>query len=312
MTTPASTEFRSYTDSSKGGFARFARDRWMQYRAIRRSFADVSSAVDARVQDVERLVTLITDDLGLELRGLRVLEIGHGPLPLTLAYLSARGCLVTGIDLNVVPQKPKLRQWLRVWQLNGVQQFAKAVGRELLGVNPALRREFTRRVGLSRFPTLDLQQMDVASLAFPDNSFDLVYSRVVFEHIRDPETALKHIVRVVRPGGGVHLTFCHHGWYNGLEDLRVICRAPDAPPPWAHLRPRYAHLVRPGAYTNQFRIDDWRRLFAKVAPRATIEAPPLQDPAFKQELARARAEGGLSGYTDEELLSDILVATWNE
>lgn len=38
-------------------------------------------------------------------------------------------------------------------------------------------------------------------LPFEDNSFDLVYSTSVFEHVLNPEESLKEIYRVLKPGG---------------------------------------------------------------------------------------------------------------
>ena len=46
-----------------------------------------------------------------------------------------------------------------------------------------------------------LMQMDAQSLDFADEQFDLVFSFHALEHITNPETALKQMARVLRPGG---------------------------------------------------------------------------------------------------------------
>lgn len=38
-------------------------------------------------------------------------------------------------------------------------------------------------------------------LPYPDNSFDIIYARSVFEHIDDPDLVARELVRIVKPGG---------------------------------------------------------------------------------------------------------------
>jgi ubiquinone/menaquinone biosynthesis C-methylase UbiE len=46
---------------------------------------------------------------------------------------------------------------------------------------------------------------DVASLPFPDGSFDLVVSSLSMHHWDHPEAAAPELARVLRPGGRIHI-----------------------------------------------------------------------------------------------------------
>jgi ubiquinone/menaquinone biosynthesis C-methylase UbiE len=50
---------------------------------------------------------------------------------------------------------------------------------------------------------LKFVRADAHSMPFPSDSFDLVYSRMLFEYLADKERAVAEIVRVCRPGGTV-------------------------------------------------------------------------------------------------------------
>jgi demethylmenaquinone methyltransferase/2-methoxy-6-polyprenyl-1,4-benzoquinol methylase len=50
-----------------------------------------------------------------------------------------------------------------------------------------------------------LQQADVMSLPYEDQSFDVVMAAHVLEHLPDPQRALAEMVRVLKPGGKVFL-----------------------------------------------------------------------------------------------------------
>jgi len=103
-----------------------------------------------------------------ELRsGMRLLDVGCGPGSITrgLAERLAPG-LVVGVDLS----------------------------RETLA---AARQDAAAR-GLTN---LQYEEGSVYQLPFPDASFDVAYAHQVFQHLREPETALREMLRVVRSGG---------------------------------------------------------------------------------------------------------------
>lgn len=100
--------------------------------------------------------------------GARVLEVGCGPGHLSIQLARQHGLEVTGLDLDPA-----------------MIERARANADRADGGEP--RPSFL--VG------------DVASLGFPDGSFDLVVSTLSMHHWDDPPAGLAEIGRVLRPGG---------------------------------------------------------------------------------------------------------------
>lgn len=100
--------------------------------------------------------------------GAQVLEVGSGPGHLSIPLVRKHGLDVTGVDLD-----PAMVERAR----------ANAQG---------------ARNGDGRRPTFLVG--DVASLGFPDRSFDLVVSTLSMHHWADPSVGLAEISRVLRPG----------------------------------------------------------------------------------------------------------------
>jgi SAM-dependent methyltransferase len=101
--------------------------------------------------------------------GARVLEVGCGPGRLSIRLADEDGLDVTGVDLD-----PAMIERARA-------------NAERPGKGDERRPSFL--VG------------DVASLAFPDGSFDLVVSTLSMHHWAYPRAGLAEIGRVLRPGG---------------------------------------------------------------------------------------------------------------
>lgn len=61
--------------------------------------------------------------------------------------------------------------------------------------------ERARRKSLKKGLNVDLIEMDVQQLNFPDNYFDTIFATFVFCSVPDPLSGLKELKRVCRPGG---------------------------------------------------------------------------------------------------------------
>ncbi|MBS9718518.1 class I SAM-dependent methyltransferase [Pseudohalocynthiibacter aestuariivivens] len=64
-----------------------------------------------------------------------------------------------------------------------------------------------------------LQQADVLSLPYEDQSFDVVMAAHVLEHLPDPQRALAEMVRVLKPGGMVFLCVTRPSLFGALVQL---------------------------------------------------------------------------------------------
>jgi SAM-dependent methyltransferase len=163
--------------------------------------------------------------------GAQVLEVGCGPGHLSLRLAGQHGREVTGLDLDPA-------------------MIARAKANADRAGNGDQRRP-SFLVG------------DVAALAFPDRSFDLVVSTLSMHHWADPTAGLAEIGRVLRPGGRALV------W-----DFRPGVRP--------HLfGPRHAHLPDPADH-------------ARGAPLRVVAATPWRWPwrfTLTQRIELARADG---------------------
>jgi SAM-dependent methyltransferase len=94
----------------------------------------------------------------------------------------------------------------------------------------------------ARHPDLTIKNGSLPDfLPFPAASFDLVAALDVLEHIEDDESALRALLRLVKPGGYVFITVPTHPFLWGSHDrrlhhirrysvgeLRTMCTVPDA------------------------------------------------------------------------------------
>jgi len=76
--------------------------------------------------------------------------------------------------------------------------------KSIVGVDASENRlEFARKNHV--YPNLSFECADSTKLPFPDQHFDVVYSRLMLEYLQSPETAISEMARVCKPGGHVIL-----------------------------------------------------------------------------------------------------------
>ncbi len=106
--------------------------------------------------------------------------------------------------------------WLSL-QLNG---SANLVAADFSCTAISKAREYARSLNLA----IDWQVMDIEQIAYPDASFDVIFSCETVEHVPDPRLALRELARVLKPGGTLFLTTPNYmnaiGLYRGYMRLK--------------------------------------------------------------------------------------------
>lgn len=93
-------------------------------------------------------------------------------------------------------------------------------------------RVVTRRAGM----TISLKQASVLSIPYADASFDMVMAAHVLEHLPQPDSAIKEMVRVLKPGGRLFICMTRPSLFGRLIQMRWRTWAVTEPQGMAWLR----------------------------------------------------------------------------
>jgi SAM-dependent methyltransferase len=170
--------------------------------------------------------------------GARVLEVGCGPGHLSGQLAGQHDLEVTGLDLD-----------------------------------PAMitrARASTDRAGNRGGRRPSFLVGDVASLAFPDGSFDLVVSTLSMHHWADPATGLAEIGRVLRPGGRALIW----DFRPGVRPHLFGPRHAHIPDPVDHTRGSPLRVVKSTPWPWPWRFQLTQRIELARADRSASLNPP--------------------------------------
>ena len=235
-----------------------------------------------------------------ELEGLRVLDVGCGKMMWLTLLLHSAGAKVTGIDTEWVEPGFSLTKYWGLLRANGPERALRTLiwdGLYARSYYAALRRVCPFEV---RFEGADARRMSATELDFEDDTFDLVVSHEVFEHLPDVDGALQELRRVMKPQG---LTYIYTHNYTSISGGHHIAwKYPDTEPsksvpPWDHLRENLFPDIP--SWINRWREHQYRQAFDRDFQvldwiHTHREAEALLTPEIRSELGE---------YSEEELLT---------
>ena len=190
---------------------------------------------------IERIAT---DIAAAAPTGARVLEVGCGPGHLSIRLARQHGLEVTGLDLD-----PAM------------------ITRARANADRSANSD-------QRPPTLLVG--DVAALAFPDRSFDLVVSTLSMHHWADPTAGLAEIGRVLRPGARALIW----DFRPGVRPHPFGPRHAHMPDPVEHTRSSPLRVVKTTPWPWPWRFNLTQRIELIHADASPLESTsgPRQDP----------------------------------
>lgn len=276
------------------------------YKSNVRNIGTVVRESVAAARDTE---AQLARSLGRDIENCDVLEVGSGQRS-AFRYLLGAKNRYTGIDIEPAPSGNVVLDMIQDIRERGMSRALKNAVKNLTGLTRKFDRAMQAETGADSFD-IRFFEMDAGNMSFADESFDVVVSHNVFEHLPDPVAVMREIRRVLRPGGVVHVHTHLYTSDSGAHDPRLYAGNRDMFPYWAHLRPETRHLVAPNCYVNKLRMKDYVAGFEATWPGC--ENTPLPSSAdLKVELGKLRAAGSLDGYDDLELLTNVLRTTWQK
>jgi SAM-dependent methyltransferase len=281
------------------------------FRLLRTHVEGRSAPLDfsTTFQQFEEYDAVLAEQTGLHLREARVFEIGYGARPWRLIGLISMGVDASGVDVEVPFLSGSWQEVLSAFRQNGLERALKSLLRYMLvdrRERSVLARELRQQGYELCIERPRFMVSDAATLDFPDNHFDLIFSEDVFEHVTRSslEDLIPKMARWLKPNGlalirpniftgilGGHLA--EWGYPTVLDPAQERKSAP-----WEHLR---ARRFPPNTFLNELRRSEYRELFSRefVVVREVVLLPELGREYLTREVARE-----LDGFPEEELFSN--------
>jgi len=248
---------------------------WFLELAMLREFQDLfeyhtKSTINFANHDVHNVFEKVKRDMrpyGFDdLRGKRVLDLGCGQRYPFALQCAAEGANVTALDINYIVPEYFPIAFYKTMKCNGIKRAIKTLIRNLLfdgkyfhALEAAANRPLKSYRSSIKF--IVANPMD-AKYPLPSNSFDLIASNAVLEHVMDLSKYVGEVNRLLESGGYfygyIHSYYSLSGGHN-LQWAYPEDHPSTEVPPWDHLRenrfPTFTYLNRykPDEYTKPFK-----------------------------------------------------------
>jgi len=259
----------------------------------------------------ELLANLLTAYTGRPVFGSRILEVGCGQRAVMPLLFAAKGADASAVDVEIPTYTMNAKTLLGVLKRNGLHRAVKSALRHAL-FDRTFFGGLAKACGvvLDPFPVIDVEVADAASSALPRDSFDMVFSFNVLEHIADVESVVKNMNVALKPDGigfvVVHLFASLSGghcldWQYALDPTYPEWGVPSDVPAWDHLR---ENRFPADSFLNKMRLDEYRSIFDKETivlaehdTREGVDLLPLAPLELLSEYGRDDLTVALASFT---------------
>ncbi len=244
------------------------------------------------------------------LAGRRVLDLGCGQRYAFALQACAAGATVTALDTDYVAPGPLPAMLWHMLRHDGLKRAAKSAVRMVLfdrryytqleAESGTKLRSFAPRIS---FVVAD---PNAARYELASESFDVIASNAVVEHVRDVYQFAAEVKRLLAPGGCFYCII--HNFYSLSGGHNTDWSYPDDSPPanvppWDHLR---ANRFPPWVYLNRLKPEEYEAAFSAHLDVVQFEGVDVNHDPGKTEGARfltQDVEKELAAYPSTLLLT---------